>query len=77
MPGAIQRGSHGDYSLRSLHGCGKGVFVLIAWQLGTAAWQVGMALGSLSHIHPLCLTLMGICLGFKFMWCPDFSPSMC
>lgn len=31
MPGGIQMGSHGDYSLRALHGCGKGVFVLIAW----------------------------------------------
>lgn len=62
LPGGIQMGSHGDYSLRVLQGCGTGVFVLIAWQLGAAAWQVEVALGSLSRIHPLCLTLMGICL---------------
>lgn len=36
MPGDIQMGSHGDYSLRALHGCGKGVFVIV-WELGAAA----------------------------------------
>lgn len=54
-------------SLRALQGCGKGVFVVIAWQLGAAAWQAEVALGSLSRIHPLCLTLMGICL--HLTWC--------
>lgn len=49
-------GSRGDYSLRALYGCGKGMFVLIAWQLGAAAWQVETALGSLAHIHSVCVS---------------------
>lgn len=42
MPGGIHMGSHCDYSLRALHGCGKGVLFLIAWELGAAAWRVEM-----------------------------------
>lgn len=55
MPGGVRMGPPGLYSLSVPHGHGKGVLVLIAWELGTAAWQDEMALGPLarnSHCMP-------------------------
>lgn len=52
MPGGVWMGPPGAYSLSVLHVHGKGVLVLIAWELGTAAWQVEMALRPLAHCMP-------------------------
>lgn len=45
-------GRPGGYSLSALHGHGKGALVLIAWELGTVAWWVEMALGPLPRNSP-------------------------
>lgn len=42
-------GPPGGYSLNAPRGHGKRVLILIAWELGTGAWQVEMALGPLAH----------------------------
>lgn len=54
MLGGVWMGPLGGYSLSALHGHGKGVAVLMAWELGTAAWQVEMALGPLA-CHSPCM----------------------
>lgn len=49
MPGGFRTGHPGGYSLNAPCAHGKEALVLIAWEPGTAAWQIEMGLGPVAH----------------------------